>query len=53
MIKKLDGKWTLSCKYGDDLKATVPGSVYNDLLNNKIIDDPYYRDNEEKMLDIM
>ena len=29
--------------------ATVPGSVHLDLLNNKLIPDPYYRDNEAKL----
>lgn len=29
--------------------ATVPGEVHTDLLNNKLIPDPYYRDNEEKL----
>ncbi|HRM13101.1 MAG TPA: glycoside hydrolase family 2 protein, partial [Flavobacterium sp.] len=29
--------------------ATVPGEVHSDLLNNKMIPDPYYRDNEEKL----
>ena len=28
------------------LPATVPGTVHTDLLNNKIIEDPYYRLNE-------
>jgi beta-mannosidase len=28
--------------------ATVPGCVHTDLLNNKLIDDPFYRDNEGK-----
>ncbi len=28
--------------------ATVPGCVHTDLLANKIIEDPYYRDNEKK-----
>jgi len=28
--------------------ATVPGSVHTDLLQNKVIDDPFYRDNEAK-----
>ncbi len=27
--------------------ANVPGSVHNDLLENKLIPDPYYRDNEK------
>jgi beta-mannosidase len=29
--------------------ATVPGCVHTDLLNNKLIDDPFYRDNEKKL----
>src|SRR6185369_13965362 len=28
--------------------ATVPGFVHTDLLQNKVIDDPFYRDNEAK-----
>ncbi|HEV2829183.1 MAG TPA: glycoside hydrolase family 2 protein [Pyrinomonadaceae bacterium] len=29
--------------------AIVPGVVHTDLLNNKLIDDPFYRDNEQKL----
>ncbi|HET9789196.1 MAG TPA: hypothetical protein VFP47_18815, partial [Pyrinomonadaceae bacterium] len=29
--------------------ASVPGSVHTDLLNNKLINDPFYRDNEQKI----
>jgi len=29
--------------------AKVPGEVHTDLLNNKLIPDPYYRDNEKKV----
>src|SRR5687767_8057204 len=29
--------------------AIVPGSVHTDLLQNKLIDDPFYRDNEQKL----
>ena len=29
--------------------ATVPGCVHTDLLNNKLIDDPFFRDNEQKL----
>jgi beta-mannosidase len=29
--------------------ATVPGCVHTDLLANKLIDDPFYRDNEQKL----
>ena len=31
------------------LPATVPGTIHTDLLNNKIINDPYYSDNELSM----
>ncbi len=30
-------------------KATVPGTVHTDLLDNKLIPDPFYRDNENKL----
>ncbi len=30
-------------------KAQVPGCVHTDLLNNKLIEDPYYRTNERKL----
>jgi beta-mannosidase len=30
-------------------KATVPGTVHTDLLDNKLIPDPFYRDNESKL----
>lgn len=29
--------------------AQVPGCVHTDLLNNKVIEDPFYRDNEQKL----
>src|SRR5579875_4041990 len=31
------------------LPATVPGDVHLDLLANKVIPDPFYRDNEAKL----
>jgi beta-mannosidase len=30
-------------------KAVVPGCIHTDLINNKIIADPFYRDNESKL----
>jgi len=30
-------------------KATVPGTIHTDLLDNKIIPEPFYRDNENKL----
>lgn len=32
------------------IPAVVPGSVYSDLLRNNRMEDPYYRDQEEKAL---
>src|SRR5437588_3044291 len=29
--------------------ATVPGCVHTDLLTDRLIDDPFYRDNEKKL----
>ncbi|MFA7288189.1 MAG: sugar-binding domain-containing protein, partial [Melioribacteraceae bacterium] len=31
------------------LPATVPGTVHTDLLNNKLIPDPFYRNNEKEL----
>jgi len=47
----INKNWTM-CEYGEDKKmpAQVPGSVYNDLLLNKKMDDPYWRDNETEIL---
>ena len=51
----LNGFWTLDVS--DNLycgvPATVPGSVYNDLLSAGKIPDPFYRDNEEEALKLM
>lgn len=47
----LNGLWRLSGN-GYDCTGTVPGSVYSILLENKLMDDPYYRDNEIKALEI-
>lgn len=58
MRKSLNGYWQLNSSFLElkgitDLKVKVPGSIYNDLITNKLIDDPYYRANEAKMLDYM
>ena len=48
----LNGKWRIqSGKY--DLMCDVPGSVYENLLKNGLIEDPFYRDNEPKALEVM
>ncbi|MGN0632898.1 MAG: glycosyl hydrolase 2 galactose-binding domain-containing protein [Oscillospiraceae bacterium] len=46
-MKKIDlnSGWTL--KYdGKDYPASLPCSLYDTLINNGVIDDPYYRENE-------
>lgn len=43
----LNGDWELSQEEKDYvIEATVPGCVHTDLMNNDMLDDPYYRDNE-------
>ena len=54
---ELNGKWrmriigadeTLTGK--DGIEANIPGSMYSNLLNAGLIDDPYYRANEVRLL---
>ena len=48
----LNGVWNISGgKYNTTGK--VPGSVYSALLENGLMEDPFYRDNEAKALAIM
>ena len=50
----LTGIWKLQdSKELISQEVQVPGSVYNDLLQAEIIEDPYYRDNEKHAKDIM
>ncbi len=37
----------------EDIPAKVPGSVYSTLLDNKLMPDPYYRENELDALKLM
>ena len=37
----------------DFISATVPGSVYSDLLKAGKMEDPYWRDNENEALELM
>ncbi|NWF90617.1 MAG: hypothetical protein HXY50_14285 [Ignavibacteriaceae bacterium] len=39
----------LTRKINKWLAAEVPGTVHTDLLKNKVIDDPFYSDNEQKI----
>lgn len=47
-LNSLDWKFR---RVGDSVwhQATVPGTVYTDLLNNKLIPDPFYGDNEKQV----
>ena len=50
----LNGNWQMRSAESDRwLEATVPGSVYSDLLANDAMKDPYYRDNEDEILKLM
>lgn len=64
MVQELNKNWTFSLaksssvlkavenkelKAGKQFAATVPGTIHTDLLNNKLIDDPFYSDNELKL----
>ncbi|MDG5471535.1 glycoside hydrolase family 2 protein [Jeotgalibacillus sp. ET6] len=50
---KLNGSWEMKTK-GEEkiIEAVVPGSVMNDLLQAKQIDDPFFRDHEDQAYDI-
>jgi beta-mannosidase len=49
VIQKLHDQWRMRQVNSDAwLSASVPGSVYADLLNNEKMEDPFYRDNEDK-----
>ncbi len=46
----LDGRWLFRQANKEEwYKATVPGCVHTDLMDNGLIPDPYYRDNETKV----
>jgi beta-mannosidase len=49
-IVALDSGWTFRQVGKEEWhKANVPGSVHTDLLAHKLIEDPFYRDNEPKL----
>lgn len=54
LIKKLHEGWTMVSSYlHEAIPASVPGSVYENLLKAGQMEDPFYRDNEDKALKIM
>ena len=56
MIRQsLNGIWTLEIPGSKfpETKASVPGSVYHDLLTAGLMPDPFWRDHEDEALKIM
>ena len=52
--QELNQNWKMrSLSEEEHRKAVVPGSVYQDLILNGEMEDPYYRDNEMKALERM
>ena len=53
--QSLNGAWRLSIPGSGfpETSASVPGSVYHDLLTAGLIPDPFWRDNESEALKIM
>lgn len=50
----IEGQWKMRIVGEENwLAAFVPGSVYNDLIYHRRMEDPYYRDNELEALKIM
>lgn len=49
-IQQLNDNWSFKSMNGSDWhSATVPGNVYTDLLDNELIEDPFIKNNEEKV----
>lgn len=55
MVKQsLDGKWQLTClATAEKVSAQVPGTVYGALLEGGKIEDPFWRDNENALMERM
>jgi len=54
VTKMLKDNWFMKqVGSGVEYKTSVPASVYNDLINNGQLEDPYYRDNELKALKLI
>ncbi len=49
---ELNGKWKITSKTYN-VEGNMPGSVYATLLEEGLMEDPFYRDNEAKSLAIM
>ena len=54
LVQKLHNNWKMrKLPDGEFLSAVVPGSVYNDLLQNQQMEDPFWRDNEDNAFALM
>jgi beta-mannosidase len=49
-VTEIKDNWQMH-RFGHNMwyKATVPGCVHTDLIANKLIPDPFYKDNEKKL----
>ena len=53
IVQNLHDNWEMKIKGGSFIPAVVPGTVYSDLLRNKKMEDPFWRDNEDKAFALM
>ena len=52
--ENLGGTWKMKAlRSGNLYDATVPGSVISTLIDKGTIEDPYYRDNQDKLLEFL
>lgn len=54
MVKiDLNGKWEMKNVMKEEwIDAIVPGTVFSDFLNAGLVEDPFYRDNEDKIQEL-
>ena len=52
--QKLNKNWNMRRVRDEDFQtAVVPGTVYTDLLRNGQMEDPFFKDNEDRALKLM
>lgn len=53
IIQEIKENWIVKEEHGKkEWKTTIPSSIYSTLLEYKEIEDPYWRDNEDKVLEL-
>lgn len=52
-VQLLDGRWLMSIENGETICAEIPGSVCSAMLAAEKLEDPYWRDNEKYVLELM